>query len=150
MTEQLALFGDPTPAEPIPAHIERAELNGMLDALFSTGRMFTRKASRHRCPRCGASVLSAVDGDLAAEQVTVDPTPLDHADELACKIADRPTYRLRIREGRAQLDDRDRVTGPAPDGATIVPAHRCGARFPGALKLLDPPDTGHPDDPPPF
>lgn len=139
MTEQLPLWGE-IPAQPVvPEHVQRSEHKGMIDSLFATGRMFTRNASRHRCPSCRANVLSAVDGDLCASSVTVDPTPLDPQSELACKLSGRLTYRLRIREGRAQLDDRDPVwTGPAPDGATILPEHRCGARFPGTIDHLLP------------
>lgn len=139
MTEQLTLFGSPEPTEPVPEHVERTERKGMIDALFSSGRMFTRNASRHRCPTCRAQVLSAVDGDLCASSVTVDPTPLDPEAELACKLSGRLTYRLRIRGGRAQIDDRDPVwTGPAPADATILPEHRCGARFPGNIEHLLP------------
>lgn len=139
MTEQLPLWGETPAPAPVPEHVERAERKGMIEGLFATGRMFTRNASRHRCPSCRAIVLSAVDGDLCASSVTVDPTPLDPQSELACKLAGRLTYRLRIREGRAQLDDRDPVwTGPAPEGATIVPEHRCGARFPGTIEALLP------------
>lgn len=150
MTEQLPLWGE-TPA-PVPEHVEREERRGMIDGLFSSGRMFTRNASRHRCPSCRASVLSAVDGDLCASSVTVDPTPLTPEGELACKLSGRLTYRLRIREGRAQLDDRDPVwTGAAPAGATIVPAHFCGARFPGTIEhLLPAARTIDRTAPPPF
>lgn len=152
MTEQLPLWGEPAqPDEPVPEHVAREELRGMIGELFASGRMFTRNASAHRCPTCRAYVLSAVDADRCAEQVTVDPTPLTNEAELACKLGDRPTYRLRIREGRAQLDDRDPRTGPAPEGAVIVPAHRCGARFPGRIEqLLPPPRVDDRHAQPPF
>lgn len=46
------------------------------------------------CPRCGAPVLTARAGRVAALDVTADPTPLDLTSEILARLDGRLTWRL--------------------------------------------------------
>lgn len=48
------------------------------------------------CPWCGALILRALVGHVAAIQVRVDPKPLSPQQELAARIQGRFTYCLRL------------------------------------------------------
>lgn len=102
----------------------------------------------HACPNCQAIVLTGLDGHIIADMVTVDPTPLSRQGEAACILIGRETYTVwRVINGYEITDRRGpriRQRGHAP----IVPAHQCGARFPGFIAPPAlPSDT---DAPPPF
>ena len=107
-----------------------------------------------RCPNCNQITLHGMDADLAAGMATADPTPLTEQQELACIIAHRPTYTLTTRGTTHELNDRTaaHTYGPRPSnhkGRTIIPAHQCGARFPGFIP--QPHTTPEaPNDQPPF
>lgn len=150
---QLDLFPDQQTGPEIDPVLARREERGAFDALFAQGRAFARKASLAPCPTCRQPVLTGVDAAIVGIPVTVDPTPLSPQQELAATMAGRPTYSLRISPGRAEIEDRDRyaICKPHPTGRPIVPAHRCGARFPTHLQQWrTTARNSHPDDPPPF
>lgn len=83
--------------------------------------------ARHRC---GAPVLTGLDADRAALQVTVDPAPLTAIGEAAALILGRQTYELHTAGDRQELDyrDRHRITArPANlEKSHVVQAHECG------------------------
>ena len=98
-----------------------------------------RAARWGRCPACQELTLHGMDADLCAGMVTADPTPLSQQQEHACMIFGRPTFSLKPRGNSYELSDRTGAflygTRP-PDGRgkTIVPQHKCGARFPGFIQ----------------
>lgn len=144
---------DPRP-DPVTDPVQaRREERGAIDALFAQGRAFVRKASLGPCPTCRQPVLTGIDDAANGWPVTVDPTPLSPHQELAATMADRPTYSLRISTDRVEINDRDRyaLCKPHPTGRPIVPAHRCGARFPTHLQQWQTrARPSSPDDAPPF
>lgn len=93
--------------------------------------------NRRACPtihRCGATVLTGLDNDLAALVARVDPEPLTALGEVQALTAGRTTYALR---GQA-LDRRDRwsIPGHPPSHALPVHAeHRCGEPLPADCYL---------------
>lgn len=131
--KQTALFPAPTTtASKKPGQDEW--LKQLLEA--KTGGF--RAARWQRCPGCDQLTLHGMDADLCAGMVTADPTPLSEHQELACIITGRPTFTLKPRGTSYELSDRDGAHkyGPRPpnhSGKTIIPAHLCGARFPGFI-----------------
>ncbi len=80
------------------------------------------KAHRHRC---GAAVLTGLDGDLAALAVTVDAALLSAVGEVHALTLRRRTYQLY----RGALDRRDRWNVPGHPPSLDLPVHvehRCG------------------------
>lgn len=93
-----------------------------------------RAAKWERCGTCEELILAGMDGDIAAPQVRVDPTPLTPLQEGLCAIAGRRTASLEI-VGRSKITihDRDPYAIGRPFQQPVVPHHRCGARFPGFI-----------------
>lgn len=112
-----------------------------------------RAARWGRCPNCSELTLHGMDADLCAGMVTADPTPLTPQQEHACMIFGRPTYTLKPRGNSHELNDR---TGayhygsrpPDQHGKTIIPAHQCGARFPGFIPRPNKPQETTNEHPP--
>lgn len=107
-----------------------------------------RAARWGRCPTCNELTLHGMDADLTAGMATVDPTPLSPQQEHACMITGRETYSLKERGTSYELNDRRgayRYGARPPDhkGRTIVPAHKCGARFSGFIQRPDTQETHH-------
>jgi|GEM_PF-3096392 len=129
MTRQLALPGlEPAtqtrPDDELPAWVR--------EQLAIAAWPISRKAHFERCPNCNALILRGLDHDVCAINVTVDPTPITRHLEVACIIAGRPTYTPWKVPGGYELTRRDPffdTDTPRP----ILPAHQCGARFPGFL-----------------
>lgn len=96
-----------------------------------TSKRHKRKAEFHYCQRCMAIVLTGLDDDRAAMTATVDPTPLSPAEETAVLLAGRRTYDADVSQSRTNLDPRDRMHMDRRQ--PVVPAHQCGARFPGFI-----------------
>lgn len=107
--------------------------------LEATGRANTDGISRavraRTCPRCAATILAALDDDVAALPTRVDPGPIDAAGELAAILTGRATYRIHWRTTRHELDHRDRwqIRGEPPATADrrgqpieVLAEHRCG------------------------
>ena len=87
-----------------------------------------RRARSERCPGCGATVLHGLDGDRAARVVTVDPTPLTNAGELAALARKQRTYTLSWCGDGYEIDLRDQfhIAGtPAERHGRVVTDHRC-------------------------
>lgn len=101
-----------------------------------------RLAAYHHCHKCQAIVLTGLDHDVAAFTATVDPTPLDPRLELAAVLTGRRTYAAWPAAGGYHLEVRDEVT-MEDHTHPALPAHRCGARFPG---FLEPPTDGRHND----
>lgn len=123
-----------------------------LKQLLETKTGGFRAARWQRCPNCNQLTLHGMDADLAAGMATADPTPLTETQELACFITGRPTYTLTNRGTSYELNDRRGayLYGPRPPnhkGRTIIPAHQCGARFPGFIPR---PHTKETTNDPPF
>ncbi|WP_422758275.1 hypothetical protein [Paenarthrobacter sp. C1] len=98
-----------------------------------------RAARWERCNTCQELTLHGMDADMCAGMVTADPTPLSPQQELACMIIGRPTFTLKPRGQAYELHDRRDAHkhGPRPPdhkGRTVIPAHQCGARFPGFIQ----------------
>jgi len=96
-----------------------------------------RKQSRRgvkvgRCGHCRQQVLTGDDADWSSFRVTVDPTTLNRDQEIACIITDRRTYMLEDHGGAPELHRRTHwhTDSHPPDDTPVVPAHKCGARFP--------------------
>lgn len=130
---QAALFETPKPAPKKPG------IDDWLLAQLETKTGGFRAARWGRCRTCQQITLTGMDADLTAGIATVDPTPLSPQQEHACMITGRETYTLTNRGNTYTLDDRRGATryGPRPPNhhrSTIVPAHQCGARFPGFIQ----------------
>lgn len=112
-----------------------------------------RAARWGRCPDCQELTLHGMDADLCAGMVTVDPTPLSPQQEHACMIVGRPTFTIKPRGNSYELNDRRGayLYGSRPPDHrthTIIPAHKCGARFPGFIPRPDKQETT--SEKPPF
>lgn len=78
------------------------------------------------CPRCGAPVLRARAGRVAALDVTADPTPLDLASEIQARLGGRLTWRITTTAlGVQRLLWRDAITVPHARAGPVVADHRC-------------------------
>jgi hypothetical protein len=102
-----------------------------------------------RCPKCQAIILTGLDDPVIGSPATVDPTPLNPVQELICALEHRPTYRLHHTGSTAHIQHRDRWQKPAgtPNAPPVVPAHRCGHRYPG-LTIPAEPERQHHAQPP--
>lgn len=140
---QAALF--PAPAKTTQA---KPAKDDWLKQLLETKTGGFRAARWQRCTTCNELTLHGMDADLCAGMATADPTPLSPQQELACFIVGRPTYTLKPRDQAYELSDRTDAYhyGPRPPNhrsATIIPAHHCGARFPGFIKRPATKETHH-------
>lgn len=144
---QTTLFETPAPANKKPAK------DDWLKQLLENKTGGFRAARWQRCPTCDQLTLHGMDADLCAGMVTADPTPLTPQQEHACFIADRPTYTLKPRGNTYELNDRrgPYLYGTRPpdhNGKTVIPAHQCGARFPGFIKRPKTTQETHHGNPP--
>lgn len=134
----------PDTAPPIP-HPNGGRLPTPIAEQIHENRASTRRTARfHRCRRCGAIVLTGLDGDVLAWTATADPTPINAQAELAVLLLLQRTYRVdHTREGYHLTYRHPAHRGPG----TVLPAHACGRRFPG---FLTPPaqEHTHADQPP--
>lgn len=91
------------------------------------------RAARYRlCTKCSAWTLQGPDDDRAAILATADPTPLTPKQEIECALNDRRTYTIGTTpSGKPQLETRDIYGIGAPIRRTVIPAHKCGHRYPG-------------------
>lgn len=102
--------------------------------LEATGRADTDGTTRairaRNCPHCGAPVIRALDGDLAALPATCQPQPVDTLGEALAVAASCDTYDLIPAAGRLELDHRDhwRITGRRKH--PVLAEHRCGVTWP--------------------
>jgi hypothetical protein len=131
---QAALF--PAPANTTQ---KKPAMGDWMKQLLETKTGGFRAARWQRCPTCDQLTLHGMDADVCAGMATADPTPLSPQQELACFIVGRPTYTLKPREKGYELSDRrcDYLWGPRPPdhrSKTVIPAHKCGARFPGFIQ----------------
>lgn len=95
-----------------------------------------RTAVWTRCRNCDEIILVGLDADILAQDATVDPTPLDAAQELICALTGRPTYTAQVRGQSVEIWYRQISIERPPNAAgtwPVVPTHKCGARFPGFL-----------------
>ncbi|MET8297426.1 hypothetical protein ABZW02_25710 [Streptomyces sp. NPDC005180] len=77
------------------------------------------------CPRCGAPVLRARAGRVAALDVTADPTPVDLAGEIQARLDGRLTWRLiTTRLGAGRIVWRDLAEVPH-HRHPVLRDHRC-------------------------
>lgn len=140
----------PLPGMPKPPKKTPGPMPKWLIQAIETKTGGFRSARWTRCPKCQQIILQGLDDDIAAFTVQADPTPINPRQETACRLTARPTYA--VTEGRQiELDRRDRwSTGkPSPD-RPIIPAHKCGARFPGFLLPKQKRTQGATDDECPF
>lgn len=110
-----------------------------------------RNAIFTRCPRCQDITITGLDANILAQHATADPTPLDATQELACALTNRPTYTAQLRGTTLTIWYREiHIEKPpnTPGTWPVIPAHRCGQRFPGFLIPAQPERTK--DAPPPF
>lgn len=131
---QPALFN--IPASPKP---KTPGMPGWLKRALETKTGGFRQAHWNRCPNCGQIILTGLDADTCAFTINADPTPITPRQEQLCALTGRPTYYVTAGQNRIELDRRDTysIGRPSPH-YPIVPAHKCGARFPG---FLLPPET---------
>lgn len=122
--EEVSIVSKP-PKEPMPKWLVRA-------LEIKTGGF--RGAHWERCRNCRQIILEGLDADIAALTVQADPTPINPRQETACHLTARPTYTVTMTSRRIELDRRDQwsIGEPSPS-FPILPAHKCGARFPGFL-----------------
>jgi hypothetical protein len=102
------------------------------------------------CRKCEAIILHGLDADILAEEVRADPTPLNPQQEAACILTNRPTYQIQISGEEAKIISRQLRWQPLgqPPRRPIIPAHQCGARFPGFI--IEPLQQHDPIKQPPF
>lgn len=143
---QPALFAKPKTANKKPGQ------DDWLKQLLEDKTGGFRAARWERCTTCKELTLHGMDADMCAGMVTADPTPLSELQELACIIVGRPTFTLKARGTSYELNDRRDAHkyGPRPpthNGRVVIPAHQCGARFPGFIQRPTTKEThnGQPD-----
>ena len=122
----------------IPAPAKKPGMDDWLKTQLENKTGGFRAARWGRCPGCQELTLHGMDADLCAGMVTADPTPLSPQQEHACMIVGRPTFALKPRGTSYELSDRRGayLYGSRPPdhrGKTVIPAHQCGARFPGFI-----------------
>lgn len=95
----------------------------------------SRQAKYRYCPKCGAIVLRGLDDDYCAVDAVADPTPLTARLEYACYLVGRTTYNAITRGDTFELGARVLRWVRAPELLSwpVLPAHRCGATFPGCI-----------------
>lgn len=91
----------------------------------------SRAASRRICRDCGQPVVRALDADLLAFEVTVDPTPVNPVGELLALAAGRRTYDGIHVGGRLELEPR-RPAHITQHRYPVFTDHHCGAPLPAA------------------
>jgi hypothetical protein len=103
------------------------------ELLIQSGQLtsdgYTRRARTRFCRKCGATIVSGLDGDAVAGRVDVDVTCLDNEQELEALLAGRPTFRIAWR-GRYEINHRDQwqiARQPASKVGGVHAEHRCGA-----------------------
>lgn len=89
-----------------------------------------RGAHLTKCPRCQDWTITGLDNDVAAFEVICDPSPLTPQQEYLCILAGRRTLDLQTGGGKIVLHHRDPYGLGTPSRYTVIPEHRCGARFP--------------------
>jgi hypothetical protein len=103
----------------------------MIDRLVESGHVTWRRTSRRaqarRC-KCGAGVVSGLDGRAAALDIDADPVALSEVGVLAARLAGRRVVGLAMGSARPELF-RTSATEP-PWGCVLVPVHVCGERVP--------------------
>lgn len=103
----------------------------MIDRLVEQGHVTLRGTSRRararRC-KCGAGVVSGLDGRVCALDTDADPVPLSEVGVLAARLAGRRVVGLAMGLGRAELFKTSAVSPPW--GSVLLPVHRCGERVP--------------------
>lgn len=113
---------------------------------------YLTKATWTRCRKCSEVVLTGLDDPVLAAPAMIDPTPLTPLQDLTCALTHRTTYRLLQAGTETRISCRDQWNRHHPAGAPgkppIVPAHRCGARFPSFA--IPPVPERTPDDRPAF
>ena len=144
--KQQTLFNLPAQAGKKPA------MDDWLKAQLENKTGGFRAARWGRCTTCQELTLHGMDADICAGMVTADPTPLSPPQEHACFIVGRPTFTLKPRGTSYELSDRTGayLYGPRPPdhhGKTVVPAHRCGARFQGFIPRPTTKETSTNDQP---
>lgn len=99
----------------------------------------SRLAKYHRCRKCKEIVLTGLTHDTCAWTATADPTPLNRKTELAAILTNRQTFQAPLDKalGGYRLDYR--YPGSTWTKHPVIPAHKCGHRFPGFLE----PPTNH-------
>lgn len=139
--EQPALFqATETPAPRTPHPTQPGHLPAWIaDQLQANQSNRTRRTAKYQyCDKCGDITLTGLDHDTAAFTATTDPTPLTTQTEMLAILTDRTTYDAwRIPDGY-KLELRDQ-TNMGDRTHPILPAHKCGHRFPG---FLEPPTHG--------
>lgn len=119
------------------------------DQLEQEVRPLARRGLFGRCRRCRHIIITGLDNSLCAFKAEVDPTPLTAQQEYACYLTGRPTYDALLYGPAIELLHRYPATVEPPEAKpwAVVPAHQCGARFPG---FLVPPltETEHQATPP--
>jgi hypothetical protein len=111
---------------------------------------YLTKATWTRCRKCKAIVQTGLDDPVIASPAMIDPTPLTPLQDLTCALTHRTTYRLFQAGTETRISHRDQFNRHHPAGEAgqppIVPAHRCGARFPG-FTIPPQPERTHDDRP---
>lgn len=84
-----------------------------------------RRLSGGRCRRCHATVVRALDDDIAGLPVTCDAQPVNDVGEALALLQGRATYAVVNSLGRWQLDPRDRYRIAARRPDLVVAQHVC-------------------------
>ena len=103
-----------------------------------TLRGTTRYAKARRC-KCGAGVVSGLDGRVAALDTDADPVALSEVGVLAARLEGRRVLGLSFGIARPELFWTSAVTPPW--GCVMVVEHRCGVRVPDAWRAPKPQET---------
>lgn len=79
------------------------------------------------CPRCGAAVLTARAGRVAALDVVADPEPVDVTAEILARLAGRLTwYLVTTALGQQRIVWRHPIhAGPGPPLHPVIADHEC-------------------------
>lgn len=87
---------------------------------------YARAAQIRACKKCGATILTGLDADIAALKVEIDPTPITPLGEAVALLQGRSTYQLHTARGARQIHHRNDWNITAPRTRPVYPAHRCG------------------------
>lgn len=112
-----------------------------------TPERISRAVSRHICRHCQSPTLRALDGDVLAFDVTVNPDPIDELGELLAIATGRRTYDAITTTGRMELEPRRPAHIPNRRHPVLA-EHRCHEPLPTARTRRD--ETGGVTDEPPF
>lgn len=111
-----------------------------------TERGIGRSLAATTCRDCHTPTVRALDADICAFEVTLDPTPLDPLGETLAIATGRTTYDVVPTKTGLLIEPRSPQRITQPRRHPVLAQHRCGQPLPAAADDTD--DRGETDEPP--